>query len=79
GGIVASCHVLELQDRGTPHIHYCLWTNDNIDTMIENGVVWTAAVVPCPILQISELDHDSSNTPVPLVLCFQGWSPWMSI
>lgn len=39
GGIRAWCWVFELQDRGTPHTHFCLWTNNSITKMIEDGII----------------------------------------
>ncbi|KAG0027227.1 hypothetical protein BGZ81_005791 [Podila clonocystis] len=39
GGLRAWCWVFELQDRGTPHTHFCLWTNNSIEEMIDDGVI----------------------------------------
>lgn len=39
GGVRAWCWVFELQDRGTPHTHFCLWTNNGIDQLIKDDVV----------------------------------------
>jgi hypothetical protein len=43
GGIKAWTWVLELQDRGTPHTHFCLWTNNSIAEMIRNGIITCAS------------------------------------
>lgn len=39
GGVVAWCWVFELQDRGTPHTHFCLWTKNSIERMVEDGII----------------------------------------
>ena len=39
GGLRAWCWVFELQDRGTPHTHFCLWTNNSIEEMIDDGII----------------------------------------
>lgn len=39
GGIRAWCWVFELQDRGTPHTHFCLWTNNTIEQMIDDNII----------------------------------------
>lgn len=38
-GLVAYCWVLEVQDRGTPHTHFCLWTKCTIEEMISREVI----------------------------------------
>lgn len=35
-GLRAWCWVFELQDRGTPHTHFCLWMNKSIEQMIDD-------------------------------------------
>lgn len=39
GGIRAWCWVFELQDRGTPHTHFCLWTKNSIEQMISDDII----------------------------------------
>ncbi|KAI7818573.1 hypothetical protein BC939DRAFT_401290, partial [Gamsiella multidivaricata] len=39
GGIRAWCWVFELQDRGTPHTHFCLWTKNSIEQMISDNII----------------------------------------
>lgn len=39
GGARAWCWVFELLDRGTPHTHFCLWTNNTIEQMIDDNII----------------------------------------
>ena len=39
GGLKAWCWVFELQDRGTPHTHFCLWTKNKIEKLIDDGII----------------------------------------
>lgn len=39
GGLDAFCWVLEVQGRGTPHTHFCLWTKCSIEEMISREVI----------------------------------------
>jgi hypothetical protein len=39
GGLIAFCWVLEVQERGTPHTHFCLWTRNSIQQMIQDDVI----------------------------------------
>src|SRR6478735_1514018 len=41
GGIKEHSWVMEIQDRGSPHIHMVLWTNKNVQELIEMNVVHT--------------------------------------
>ncbi|KAF9083702.1 hypothetical protein BGX29_002958, partial [Mortierella sp. GBA35] len=43
GGLRAWCWVFELQDRGTPHTHFCLWTNNTIEQMINDNIITCSA------------------------------------
>jgi hypothetical protein len=45
GGLVAHCWVLEVQGRGTPHTHFCLWTKSSIEDMISNEIISCRSVV----------------------------------
>lgn len=44
GGVKAFVWVVEFQERGVPHVHYCLWTNHSIERMIENNVILAEAM-----------------------------------
>lgn len=39
GGLRAWCWVLEVQDRGTPHTHFCLWTGSTIEELMSREVI----------------------------------------
>ncbi|OAQ22181.1 hypothetical protein K457DRAFT_39029, partial [Linnemannia elongata AG-77] len=41
----------ELQDRGTPHTHFCIWTNNSIEQMIDDGII------SCTLQQKNEEDR----------------------
>lgn len=41
GGIKEFSWVMEIQDRGSPHIHMVLWTNKSVQELIEMNVVHT--------------------------------------
>ncbi|OAQ22669.1 hypothetical protein K457DRAFT_37792, partial [Linnemannia elongata AG-77] len=39
GGLEAWCWVFEMQDRGTPHTHFCLWTKNSLGQLMEDSVI----------------------------------------
>ena len=41
GGIKEHSWVMEIQDRGSPHIHLVLWTNKSVQELIDMNVVHT--------------------------------------
>ncbi|KAI8596980.1 hypothetical protein EDD21DRAFT_437923, partial [Dissophora ornata] len=41
----------ELQDRGTPHTHFCIWTTNSIEQMIDDGII------SCTLQQENEEDR----------------------
>lgn len=56
GGIRAWCWVFELQDRGTPHTHFCLWTKNSIEQMISDDII-TCSLQEDPEDQALVLKH----------------------
>lgn len=64
GKIVAYCWVLEIQDRGAPHAHFCLWTEKSIDEMIKENVITCSSIGSTPestrLIQKHQVHHCSS-------------------
>lgn len=44
GGLKAHCWVLEVQSRGTPHTHFCLWTEWSIERLISDNIISCSSI-----------------------------------
>ncbi|CEP09614.1 hypothetical protein [Parasitella parasitica] len=60
GGVKEHSWVMEIQDRGSPHIHLVLWTEKTVDQLIDMGVVHTG--FPPGVSQNDPLMHHLVNT-----------------